>query len=249
MQPHTPRGLPCDCLKHVLPALTSFSLNRPVAAFLEHHTRAAPPPINTQQHQALVTHMQPTPAPSQIFNQLVAASSQKETPQCFLLTPKLLSGLKYRWGRGQREGVAVGNGDTCRSPLLPAPPCLAPRMPSGARPGPWPIRPVVLRRTVCFRCCVFTALASKSLSANTWITRPAILSMGPNAAALLRLPHHLRLLPHPDTHPNIHIPCPQPRHHGAAHPERPQRGRQPARQIQHGELREARPAGNGQLGT
>lgn len=30
-----------------------------------------------------------------IFNQLVAASSQKETPQCFLLTPKLLSGLKY----------------------------------------------------------------------------------------------------------------------------------------------------------
>lgn len=95
-----------------------YSSNQLVAASLEYHTWVAPPPMNTQLHPALLTHMPPRPAPSQIFNQLVAASSEPHTPQCFLLTPKLLSGLNYRCGPLQRRVWGLRLGTATRSSVL-----------------------------------------------------------------------------------------------------------------------------------
>lgn len=51
----------------------------------------------------------------QVFQQLVTASSAPHTPQCFLLTPKLLPDLQYE--NGQITVLLITNGPDVRGTL------------------------------------------------------------------------------------------------------------------------------------
>lgn len=55
-----------------------------------------------------------------VFTQLVKASCQAGTPQCFLLTPKLLPDLHYTEVRGRRTAAVMPAGGSCGLRWMPA---------------------------------------------------------------------------------------------------------------------------------